>query len=69
MISSILTKERGKSLFLASKRSQAWGLDLMVATVIFLAGIIVLYIYAINYSSGQGDDLDDLFLKGILLQS
>ncbi|MBU0959228.1 MAG: hypothetical protein KKB31_04770 [Nanoarchaeota archaeon] len=56
MVQSILTK----------KRAQAWGLDVTVAIVIFFAGIVVLYIYAINYSSGQGDDLDDLFYEGNL---
>src|SRR3989344_2746537 len=34
-----------------NKKAQAWCLDLVIASVIFLIGIIILYVYAINYSS------------------
>jgi len=30
------------------KRGQAWGFDLMIASIIFTAGIITFYIYSIN---------------------
>ncbi len=47
-----------------SKRSQVWSLDIIVAAIIFLIGIIVLYFYAINYSSQAKVELDELFYDG-----
>jgi hypothetical protein len=47
-----------------AKKAQAWSLDLIVASVIFTAGIIILYVYAINYSSQTKNQLDGLFYEG-----
>ena len=45
------------------KKAQAWSLDLVIAGVIFLAGVITLYIYAINYSSQSQSQLEELFFE------
>ncbi len=50
--------------FVPYKRSQGWGLDLIVAGVIFLTGIIVFYSYAINSSSQSQKNLEELFYEG-----
>lgn len=59
MVKSILINKITKS-----KRGQAWSLDLVIAGVIFFVGIIILYVYAINYSSNSQRDLDELFYEG-----
>jgi len=51
---------------LENKRAQVWSLDLLVAGIIFLIGIVVLYNYAINYSSQSKSNLDELFYEGNL---
>lgn len=61
MEQSILTK-----IYPKSRRSQAWSLDLVIAGVIFLIGIIILYVYAINYSSQSQKHLEELFYEGNL---
>lgn len=42
------------------KRGQGWSLDLTIAIVIFIAGVIILYFYAINYSSQNQKDLEEM---------
>lgn len=54
------------SLTNKNKRAQAWSLDLVIASVIFLIGVIVLYVYAINYTSQSSNNLDELFYEGNL---
>ncbi len=49
-----------------NKKAQVWGLDLVVASIIFLAGVIILYFYAINYSSQSTNQLDEMFYEGDL---
>jgi len=49
-----------------NKKSQAWSLDLIVAVIIFMFGMIILYLYAINYSSQSRNQLDELFYEGSL---
>jgi len=51
---------------MVGKKGQAWSLDLVIASVIFLSGIIALYVYAINYTSQTKDQLDELFYQGEL---
>ena len=53
-----------KNILSKSKRSQAWGIDLMVAVMIFVFGIIVLYIYALNLPSQSNETLENLFYDG-----
>jgi len=47
-------------------KGQVWSLDLIVASVIFLIGIIILFLYAINYSSQTKNQMDELFYDGNL---
>ena len=55
-------KKRGLSL--KSKRSQAWGIDLAVALMIFTFGILVFFFYAVNRTSSAGQTLDLMFYEG-----
>ena len=47
-----------------SKHSQAWGMDLMIASIIFTMGIIVFYFYALNEPSEAEEKIDALFYDG-----
>ena len=47
-----------------SKKSQVWGLDLMIAMTIFLVGLVAFYFYAINFSSEAEENLDMMFYDG-----
>jgi len=47
-----------------SKKAQAWGFDLMIASIIFISGIILFYIYSINYPKESNEKLDKLFNEG-----
>ena len=49
-----------------SKEGQAWSLDIVIASVIFMIGIIVLYLYAINYLSKPDERLKEMFYEGNL---
>jgi hypothetical protein len=48
------------------KKAQVWSLDLLIAGIIFLIGVVILYNYAINYSSQSNSNLDELFYEGNL---
>lgn len=48
---------------LKSKRAQVWSLDVIIASVIFVSGLVVLYVYAVNFDSGLSDDVDELFYE------
>jgi hypothetical protein len=50
-----------------TKKGQAWGFDLIVASIIFLTGIVVFYIYSLNYPSEGRENLDSLFYEGNLI--
>jgi|WetSurMetagenome_2_1015567.scaffolds.fasta_scaffold249067_1 hypothetical protein len=54
------------SLFNKNKKAQGWSLDLVVGITIFLAGIIILYVYVVNYSSQSQKTLDELNYEGNL---
>lgn len=47
-----------------TKKAQVWSLDLAVASLIFLMGIIILYLYAFNYLSQSDSSLKDIFYEG-----
>ena len=49
-----------------NKGGQAWSLDIVIASIIFIIGIISLYVYAINYSSQTKNQLDEFFYEGEL---
>lgn len=66
-----LTKHKEKnqgffypSFFPKTRQAQAWSLDIVVATVIFTIGIIVLYFYSINNLARSDESLDNLFYEG-----
>lgn len=45
---------------LTNKKAQAWSLDVIVASIIFLIGMMILFYYAINYSSSN-NPFEELF--------
>jgi len=47
-----------------SKKAQAWGFDLMIATTLFMAGVIIFYVYSINYPTEGQETLDTLLYEG-----
>jgi hypothetical protein len=52
-----------------SVRAQIWGFDLMIALTLFFAGLIVIYIYAINFTEDSESVLGDLYSESILVSS
>jgi len=48
-------------------RGQAWGFDLMMAAILFTAGIIVFFLYSINYPTEGKETLDKLFYEGNII--
>ncbi|MGV8131324.1 MAG: hypothetical protein ACP5N7_04465 [Candidatus Pacearchaeota archaeon] len=46
------------------KKAQAWGFDIIVATGIFIVGIIAFFLYTINYPTGEQEKLEDLLYEG-----
>lgn len=51
----------------AGRRGQAWGFDLMIATSIFVSGIVLIYFYSINYNPEGKDDIESLFYDGEII--
>jgi hypothetical protein len=49
------------------KRGQAWGFDLMIASVLFISGIVIFYIYSINYPTEGRETLDQLSYEGDII--
>jgi hypothetical protein len=49
------------------KKAQTWGFDLMIATIIFISGIVAFYIYSINYPSEGQDKIDSLSYEGEII--
>lgn len=54
--------------FILTHKSQVFGFDLMMATILFLVGITAIYVYAINFPEA-GETLDSLFYEGNLISS
>ncbi len=46
------------------KRGQAWGFDLLVASIIFIGGIFVFYIYSLNFPNETEDIINRLTNEG-----
>ena len=46
------------------KKAQAWGFDMMIASMIFISGIIIFYVYSLNYPKESQETLDQLFSEG-----
>lgn len=55
-----------KKFLINNKKAQIWGLDLIIASVIFLTGIIILFYYAINILPQSKNQLDEFFYDGNL---
>ncbi len=47
-----------------NKEAQAWGFDLMIASVLFLTAMVIFYLYSLNYPSESQDALDTLKYEG-----
>ena len=47
-----------------NKNAQAWGFDLMIASIVFITGIVIFYIYTLNYPKESQDKLDKLNYAG-----
>lgn len=52
-----------------SKKAQAWGFDVIIATGIFLFGMTAFFLYTINYPGEEQQKLEDLLYEGDLLAS
>ncbi|MGV8142703.1 MAG: hypothetical protein ACP5NS_03655 [Candidatus Pacearchaeota archaeon] len=46
------------------RKGQAWGFDLMIATMIFVTGIVIFYVYTLNYPKETQEKLDKLNYAG-----
>ena len=46
------------------KNAQAWGFDLMMAVVIFTLGLVLFFLYSINYPRQSEETLDALKYEG-----
>lgn len=46
------------------KRAQIWGIDLMSGMVLFIVGVVILFIYSLNQSDEVQDNLELLFYEG-----
>ena len=49
------------------RKAQAWGFDLIMAAIVFLAGIVIFYIYSLNYPTEGKENLDALSYEGNLI--
>ena len=50
-------------------KAQAWGIDLMVATSIFVVGILIFFIYSLNSFNESEEEIDKLFYDGKLISN
>jgi hypothetical protein len=46
------------------KKAQAWGFDLIIAATIFVAGMVMIYLYTLNYPSQEEDTIQTLKHQG-----
>ncbi len=49
---------------MVNQRAQAWGFDIIVATGIFIFGIVAFFLYTINYPTGEQEKLEELLYEG-----
>ena len=57
------------NLIQKDRKAQIWGFDLMIALTIFLVGIIIIYLYAINFSETSQDILNEMNSEAVLVSS
>ncbi len=50
-----------------NKRGQAWGIDLIIAFIIFLMGILIFFVYSVNYSEESKENLYSLSHDGDII--
>ena len=50
-----------------TEKAQAWGFDLMIATVIFLGALLALFIYTLNLPSEREESFKNLAYEGKLI--
>ncbi len=43
------------------KKAQAWGFDLVVASIIFVVGIVAIYIFTLNFTKETEENFEILF--------
>jgi len=58
-----------KKISKKSKHAQAWGMDLIVASVIFTVGLVAFYLYALNRPGEAEETIDSLFYDGNVVAS
>lgn len=46
------------------RKAQAWGFDVIIAIGIFIFGLVVFFLYTINYPNGEYEKLDELLYEG-----
>lgn len=51
------------------RKSQIWSIDLAIAFLIFLGGLIIFYKYSINSIDAEKEDIDDMVLDAKLLSN
>ena len=51
-------------MLIFNKSGQAWSMDVIVALIIFTAGISILFFYAINLNNQSQINIDDLNYQG-----
>lgn len=49
------------------ERGQAWGLDATVAAMLFVGGIIIFYVYSINYKASEKVEIEESKFEAALL--
>lgn len=59
--------EKSSLIRKANKRAQAWGIDLMIASVIFTVAIVFFYFYALNEPAEAEEKLSALYYDGKII--
>jgi hypothetical protein len=54
-------------MIINNKKSQAWGLDLMIASVIFSIAIVIFFFYALNNPEEGELNIDSLYYDGKII--
>lgn len=58
-----------RSILIKNKKAQGWGLDVFVAITLFIAGVIILYVYAINYVSQSNNIVEEMSYEANLVSN
>ena len=52
-----------------NKKAQGWGIDLVIAIVIFTVALVTFYFYALNQPGEAPEEIENLFYDGKLIAS